>query len=264
MRYVSVLFVAAVLAACGQREDEVPQASTAAPERGTAVYAAAVDNPARTDADRARDAGRKPAEVLEFFGIREGMTVLDMFSGGGYYSEIVAYVVGDDGKVFAQTNEAYLGFVGDEFRDRYANERLPNVEILMAENNELELEADSLDAVLLVLSYHDFIIDDAANGWPLIDVPALLAEFHAALKPGGIVGIIDHHAAPGSPPETGNTLHRIDPALVIAGMQAAGFELEADHDILRNPADDLTKSVFEPDIRGRTDRFVMRFGKSAP
>lgn len=264
MRTMSLLFVSAVLAACSPSQDETSPASEAAPEPTGSIYVAAVDNPARSEGDRARDAGRKPAEVLEFFGIREGMTVLDMFSGGGYYSEIIAALVGDGGKVIAHTNEAYLGFVGEEFRTRYANDRLPNVEILMAENNEMSLEAESLDAIMLVLTYHDFVIDDADNGWPLIDVPALLAEFHKSLKPGGIVGIVDHYAASGSPAESGNTLHRIDPALVIAGMAAAGFELQEHSNMLRNPDDDHTRSVFEPDMRGRTDRFVMRFGKAAP
>ncbi len=264
MRTVSVLLIAATLVACGQQQDESAPAPETPTEPAGSIYAAAVDDPARSDDDRGRDAGRKPAEVLEFFRISEGMTVLDMYSGGGYYSEIIARVVGDSGKVIAQTNEAYLGYVGDEFRTRYANDRLPNVEVLMAENNELSLKPESLDAVMLILTYHDFIIDNPGNGWPLIDVPALLAEFHKGLKPGGIVGIVDHYAAPGSPAETGDTLHRIDPALVIAGMEAAGFELLESSDILRNPDDDHTRSVFEPDMRGNTDRFVMRFGKTAP
>ena len=96
-------------------------------------------------------------------------------------------------------------------------------------------------------------------GWPLLDGIAFLEELRKGLKPGGIVGIIDHRAAAGAPPETGDSLHRIDPVLVIANMEAAGFIFEGESNLLANPDDDLTKSVFAPDIRGNTDRFVMRF-----
>jgi predicted methyltransferase len=129
----------------------------------------------------------------------------------------------------------------------------------MAENNELSLETNSLDAVMLVLSFHDLYHSDEENGWPPIDAPAFLAELRKGLKPGGFVGIIDHYAEAGAPAETGNTVHRIDPAIAIAEMEAAGFILDGQSDLLRNPDDDLTKSVFAPEIRGKTDRFIMRF-----
>jgi predicted methyltransferase len=95
----------------------------------------------------------------------------------------------------------------------------------------------------------------------MIDGPVFLAELKKGLKPGGIVGVIDHSAEAGAGSETGSTVHRIDPAIVIADMQAAGFELEAGSDLLRNPDDDLSKVVFAPEVRGRTDRFVLRFRK---
>ena len=151
--------LALILSACGQRADDQQTAEPAAKETSaapaTSIYEAAVANDARPEADRARDAGRKPAEVLKFLGITPGMTVLDMFSGGGYYTEILSYTVGDSGRVIAQSNEAYLQFVGDEFEERYLGGRLSNAQVLMAENNELKLEAESLDAILLVLSFHD-------------------------------------------------------------------------------------------------------------
>jgi len=263
MRTFWALFAAATLAACGQQADDSQEsaAEAAAEPAPPSIYAAAVANESRSDQDRARDAGRKPGEVLEFLGIEENATVLDMFSGGGYYTEILAAVVGDAGRVIAQSNEAYLKFAGDEFKARYENNRLPNVEVRMVENNELSLAAGSIDAIMLVLTFHDFVIDDAENGWPLIDVPALLAEFHKGLRPGGIVGIIDHYAEAGAPAETGDTLHRIDPAIVVSAMESAGFVLEEQSDLLRNPDDDYSKIVFDPELRGKTDRFVMRFRK---
>lgn len=248
------------LPGCGGGGHDAPEATPATPDK--AVYATAIAKASRSDADRARDANRRPAEVLEFFGIAPGMTVLDLFSGGGYYAEILANVVGDDGMVVAQTNEAYLAYVGDEFNKRYAENRLPNVEILMAENNELGLTAGRFDAVMMVLSYHDLYFINPDQGWPKIDVRELLAELHKGLRPGGLLCVIDHYAAKGSPRETGGTLHRIDPAIVIAEIEAAGFTLDGKSDLLRNTADDHSKSVFDQSVRGRTDRFILRFRKS--
>jgi predicted methyltransferase len=257
--------IALALGACGKQADEEHSALPAAEEApalpATTIYEDAVANEARPEADRARDEGRKPAEVLEFLGIAPGMTVLDMFSGGGYYTEILSYTVGNSGRIIAQSNKAYLQFVGEEFENRYLGGRLGNVQVLMAENNELELEPDSLDAIMLVLSFHDLYYAAPEDGWPAIDVPAFLAELHSGLRTGGFVGIIDHYAADGAPSETGSTTHRIDPAIVIATMTEAGFVLDGQSDILRNPDDDYEKTVFDPELRGKTDRFVMRFRK---
>ena len=238
-------------------ETEAAPAEVVAPAES--IYAAAISNANRPEADRASDAGRRPAEVLEFLEIEPGMTVLDMFSGGGWYAEIIANVVGDSGHVIAHSNEAYKNFVGDALEDRFAGERVANAEILMAENNHLTLQENSLDAVMMAQSFHDLYHVDVENKWEPIDGVAFLAELKKGLKPGGIVAIIDHTAAAGSPPETGETLHRIDPALVVALMEAAGFVFEASSDILSNPDDDYSKIVFAEGIRGKTDRFVMRF-----
>ena len=225
------------------------------------IYELAVASPARTDADRERDAGRKPGQVLEFFGIAPGMTVLDMFSGGGYYTEMLSHIVGADGKVVAHTNAAYAGFVGDETVNRYADDRLANVEILLAENNELELPAAEFDSVMLILTYHDIYYVDVDNGWPQIDGAKFLAELKNGLKPGGMLAVVDHNAEAGSPRETGGTLHRIDRQIVIDELEAAGFVLEASSDVLRNSEDDYSKGVFDPGIRGKSDRFVLKFRK---
>lgn len=268
MKIFALLGLALLFTACGQpntdsgTDDAAVDSSASAPTRfDAAIYANAVANANRPDEDRARDPGRKPAEVLEFLGIAPGMVVLDMFSGGGYYTEIMSGVVGPHGKVVAHSNTPYLKYVGDEFAARHADHRLPNVDVLMAENNELGLNAEQFDAVTLVLSYHDIYHEDLDSGWLLIDGPVFLAELKKGLKPGGIVGIVDHSATAGAPGETGGTIHRIDPAIVIADMQAAGFELEARSDLLHNPDDDLGKIVFAPDVRGKTDRFVLRFRK---
>lgn len=227
----------------------------------TGAYAAAVAAEDRLPGDYDRDAGRKPATVLAFLGAGPGDTVLDLFAGGGYYTELLARVVGPDGRVVTHTNTPYLKYTGEEFIARYQAGRLPNVDIVVADNNRLRLDPGSLDAILVVLAYHDVYHVNPDDGWPPIDKPKLLGELFAGLKPGGVVVVVDHYAAEGSPPETGNTTHRIDPAIVFADFEAAGFRRDGASDALRNPDDDYTKIVFDPSVRGRTDRFLLRFRK---
>ncbi len=269
MRKIIVLLsLAFVVAGCDRPASESDPA-TSEPEPAAAavaevevsIYAAAVASETRPEADRDRDAGRKPETVLEFFGIQPGDTVLEMWAGGGYYTELLAHVVGESGKVIAHANTPILGFVGEAHTNRHADNRLPNTEILLAENNELALEANSFDAVTIILNYHDLYWSSEEYGWDQIDVPAFLAELYKGIKPGGSLGIVDHQAVSGSPAETGSTLHRIDSAIVIAELEVAGFVLDGESDALANPEDDHTKGVFDPEIRGKTDRYVLRFRK---
>lgn len=261
-RLFAAILWPAMLSACGQGSDapaEIPTSTVVAGD--SSVYESVAAAPDRLPGDYERDADRKPAIVLEFLRIQPGQRVLELFSGGGYYTELLSRIVGPDGKVIAQTNEAYVGFAGQEFVDRHADGRLENVEVLMAENNELELDAASLDAVLIVLGYHDLYYAAPERGWPRFDVEKFLAELHNGLKPGGVLGIVDHMAEPGSPRETGGTVHRIDSAVVIEDVEAAGFMLDATSDALQNPDDNYSKSVFDPSVRGKTDRFILRFVK---
>jgi predicted methyltransferase len=222
---------------------------------------AALANPGRPAADRVRDKPRQSAAVLRFFRIAPGMTVLDLYSGGGYYTELLSYIVGSNGKVVAHNNTPYLTFAKEDIAGRYTAGRLPNVERLLAENNELMLPPARFDAVLMTNVYHDFYYVDEKAGWPRIDGPKLLAVLFQSLKPGGVVGVVDHAALPGAPPETGGTLHRIDPALLKRDFKAAGFVLDGESDVLINPTDDRTKSAFDPSVQGRTNQFVLRFRK---
>ena len=238
-----------------------PPAATPSPaESSSEAITRALAAPGRPADDLKQDAARKPAEVLAFFGVKPGMTVLDVFSGGGYYTEILANLVGPEGRVYAHNNTPYLSFVKDEIDKRYADpSRLPTVERFIAENNELDVPENKFDFVLMSMVYHDIYLVDEEHGWPRIDGPKMLAEIHASMKPGSVLGVIDHVAAAGSPPETGGTLHRIDPELLKRDFTAAGFVFEAESDVLRNPEDDHTKQVFDESIRGKTDRFVYRF-----
>ncbi len=258
---LTLITFSVLLSACGQQASD-PAPETKPPvEPVVSIYAAALDSPSRPEADRERDAGRHPAEVLEFFGIEPGDTVLEMFAGGGYYTEMIANVVGEDGKVVAHLNTPMVNFGGDELKARHADNRLPNAEVLMAENNELMLDGDQFDAITIVLNYHDLYWASDEYGWVAIDVPKFLAEIYQGLKPGGTLGIVDHFAAAGSPHETGSTLHRIDRDIVVSELEGAGFVLDGESDVLRNMDDDHSKGVFDPEIRGKTDRFILRFKK---
>lgn len=225
---------------------------------------AAVDNPARSAADRERDAGRKAGEVLAFADIAPGMTVLDVFSGSGYYGEILSRVVGADGKVIAHNNEAYMLFGVEEFAARYGDDRLANVEHFLAEANDLDVGEGVADAALLILSFHDiyhFTGPKAGYVWPHIDPNLFLGNIMRSLKPGGVLAVVDHRAREGAARGTGDTLHRVDPAIVREEMEVAGFEFVGEADFLENPEDTLELSVFDPAIRGKTSRFVHLYRK---
>lgn len=227
--------------------------------------ARAVAHPARTAADRARDAGSRPAQVLAFLGLRPGMRVLDLNAATGYYTEILARAVGPKGRVIAHNHPGAVAMLGpDAIGRRYEHGRLPNVTPLLARHHELGLPPASLDFVLMSMTYHDTYWYDPEVDWGPVDQLAFLGQIYGALAPGGAVGVIDHVAgADTDPARTAKALHRIDPEVVKRDFRRAGFILEADSDLLRNPQDDHQRSVFDAAIQGRTDRFVLRFRKPA-
>jgi predicted methyltransferase len=235
----------------------------AAPAAG--AIAAAIASPARPAADREQDAVRKPAEILAMLGAEPGMHVLDAFSAGGYYTELLSSLVGPKGEVVAYNNPPYANFAAKGIASRYADNRLPNVRQVTAEVDELELAPRSLDAALFVMSYHDMYWRPADGSWARTDPMQMLRKLHAAMKVGGVVVVQDHVAAPGGDvAEVVDKLHRIDPAIVRRDFKAAGFALEAESDVLAHPDDDHTLGVFDPKIRGRTDQFVMKFRRPGP
>ena len=220
----------------------------------------AVSNAARPDADRQRDADRKPAEVLEFFAIEPGMKVIDVFAGGGYYAELLSYVVGAEGEVTLYNNGGWDGFVGAGVEERLAGGRLPNVKSIVMEANELSLDANYYDAAVFVLGFHDLYYAEEPN-WPAIDAQNFIERLYGIIKPGGVLGIVDHAAEPGVSVAVANTLHRIDPGIIRRDLISAGFEFVEESDVLRNEADDRNKPMSDPSVRGKTDRVVMKFRK---
>jgi len=227
---------------------------------GIASVEAAVAGPARPVEDVQRDPARRPGEVLSFLGIEAGMTVLDVFSGGGYYTEILDALVGTGGRVISHNNQAYLAYVGPQVERRFADGRLANSEQLIAEANDLELEDGSLDAALMILTYHDFLYGSDEMGWPDVDETAFLDLLCRAMKPGAVLGVADHMAPGGGDPgEVAFRLHRVDPQRVVTDATGACFDLAAESDVLRNDTDNHTASATSPEMSGKTDRFLLKF-----
>lgn len=232
------------------------------PPTASAAIEAALSSPDRPRKDLEQDERRKPREILGFLGVEPGMRVLDALAGSGYYSELLARVVGVKGQVIAYNNPPYAKFAAKGMAERYVGDRLSNVRQVTAEVGDLELQPGSLDAVLFVMSYHDLYWKPEDGSWAGTDPAALLAKLGTALKPGGVIVVQDHVANPGGDPaRVVDELHRIDPALVKQDFARAGFDFDAASAVLAHPDDDHTKQVFDPAVRGRTDQFVYRFRK---
>ncbi|MET3527415.1 class I SAM-dependent methyltransferase [Phenylobacterium koreense] len=209
--------------------------------------AAAVASTDRTDADKARDAARKPAEMLEFAGVKPGDKVSELIPGGGYFTRLLSAAVGPAGKVYAGVPAADL--------EKAKAAAKGNVEAVAMRPGALGLP-EPVDLIFTAQNYHDFHLKRLN-----LDVAAVNKGLYDALKPGGVLLIIDHAAVPGAPIETADTLHRIDPAVVKREVEAAGFKFVSENNTVRNPADPKTASVFDPSIRGKTDQFVYKFQK---
>ena len=214
---------------------------------------------ARSPEDQVRDAGRKPAEVLDWLGIGRGMTVMDLVASGGWYMEVLSIAVGPEGVVYAQNPPMIYNF-RDGFYDkamsaRLAGGRLANVERLDRDINETGLQPGTLDAAITALNFHD-IVNNPGGAEAGAD---FLATVKALLKPGGVLGLIDHV---GDPDKNNTELHRLDVEAALPIIEAAGFEM-ASSDLLRNPDDDRTAMVFNPAIRGQTDRVLYKLTKPA-
>ncbi len=222
----------------------------------------ALQRPGRAAADRLRDTSSLPEEILGLLALESGETVLDLFAGGGYYTALLADIVGAEGEVISYNNPAYFNFAKDAIEARFGLDKPAQVNLLTAEINELEIAPQSLDGMLAVMSYHDLHWVNEEQGWPAIDLPGFYARLHAALKPDGRVVIVDHSAAAGTGTAAVDTLHRIDEAFVIRDFANNGFKLVGSSDVLRNPDDDRSKLVFSPEIRRRTDRFILVFAKA--
>jgi len=241
----------------------VALASPAAAAPKPADIDAAVAAPGRPEAQVKLDAGRKPAEMLKFLGLRRGDRALDLFGGSGYFSEIMARAVGPEGRVTAWLAEPETG---PKARAAWAelSGRLPNVRAFITANDALALPEAAFDAALVNLNYHDVYWESAKDNFHRTDPDAFLKIVYRALKPGGAILVIDHVGEAGGDPRVlADKYHRIDPATIKADFARAGFRFDGESDVLRNPADDHKLSVFDASIRGKTDRVVYRFRRPA-
>jgi predicted methyltransferase len=208
----------------------------------------------RSDADKALDAARKPAEVLDFLGLEPGMTVLDVMSGGGWYTEVLSRAVGANGKVYMQNSEAALARGTTQATvDTRVNGRLTNVELLTKDvTADLGLPANSIDFAITNLNFHDVYNRDPAAA------QAFLVNIKNALKPGAVLGLIDHEGDVGA---DNATLHRIPVEVARAAAIEAGFEIAEESDLLNVPSDNHTQAPFAAELERNTDRFTLKLVK---
>jgi predicted methyltransferase len=230
-------------------------AASASAAPSPAVTAALAD-PARPPDEKARDDTRKAAEVVEFAQVKPGDRVADLFPGGGYFTHIFAKVVGPKGEVYGVVRQANKG--SDALG---ANPAFPNIRIAAQPWEDFKPK-DKLDVVFNSQFYHDlFNPEYGSDGGGPEGVAKVNKAIFNALKPGGVYVIVDHAGRPGTGYGEMNTLHRIEESVVKDELTKAGFVLEAESEVLRNPADPKTANVFDPSIRGKTDQFVLRFRK---
>ncbi len=218
-----------------------------------AYIAAAVADPGRPDADKARDADRKPAESLAFAGVKPGETVVDFLPGGGYFTRIFSKVVGAKGHVIALTPAGAPDKYTVAAKAIAADPAYANV--TAAQEKMTDIPAGSVDLFWTSQNYHDL------HNLKDVAVTDLDKGIFAALKPGGIFIVLDHAATPGSGFADTGTLHRIDPEAVKKEVESVGFVLAKQSDLLKNPKDPHTAAVFDPSIKGKTDQFILKFKK---
>jgi predicted methyltransferase len=218
---------------------------------------AAMADKARPADEVARDAARKPGELLAYAGVKPGDKVADLIMGGGYFTRLLSVAVGPKGQVIAYQPAEFA-----QFDPKYA-ESLKKVAAAYANVTPvgtpfaaLDLP-DGLDLALTVQNYHDLHL----TPFPKDTAAKVNAEVFKSLKPGGVYVVVDHVAVAGSGLEPPMKVHRIDPAIVREEVEAAGFKLESESPLLKDGTDPHTANVFDPAIRGKTDQFVMKFRK---
>jgi predicted methyltransferase len=225
------------------------------------AYDAAVGHAGRSAADLKRDAIDHPAELLRLTGIKPGMQVADVLAGDGYYSELLSALVGPKGKVLMLNNSAFDKFAGDDRKTRLAGNRLPNVDYRIVDLDHMGLTANSLDAVVLCKVYHDLYWVDPTGEWPKVNPGAVLDQLSRALKPGGVLLLIDHAAKAGHGSADASSLHRIDEAFARSDFERRGLKVVATSDLLRRHDDARDKISYKPPMLGKTDKFVLVFRK---
>ncbi len=234
----------------------------------TAYVDSVMNSSSRLVADLERDSRSKPQYIIPLLNLETGSRVIDIFGSGGYYSDLLARVVGEEGEAILHNNRGFEQWGINILQDRYANGMPQNVLVHTRSGINLDLENESIDGALIVMALHDlYVIPKRYNGEEYVPVgpPANVTYFYeqllAALKPGGRFVVVDHAGEPGMPHEEVTDLHRIDENFLRDDIVAHGFRFLSAESPLRNPNDDRTRIVFDEDLQGRTDRFVLVFEK---
>ena len=216
-------------------------------------YAAVVNAPDRSEADRKNDERREPVKILAFAGVKPGWNILDMGAGAGYSTELMARATGPTGKVYGQNPPDMMDRAKTAYEERAKSPAMQNVTMLMrGYEDPVPVEVKNLDLITFFYAYHDVTympVDRAKMDHALLD----------ALKPGGYLVIGDYAALPGVGTSVSKTLHRIDEDFLKKEVEAAGFKLVDEGDFLRNPKDPHDMPIFRPQIQ--IDIFVLKFQK---
>lgn len=256
LKLSSLFFCCLVITACGH------PSKNSSSELNNDITANAVAHSQRPEFDVERDNIRSPETVLQFFNVQSGDQIAELLAADGYYTELISRCVGDEGTVYMQNNRQFFEFQTDKsVISRLENDRLPNVKRWDNELTNLNFQKESLDKVFMILVLHDFY-------WMEKDVDLIIQEVFQSLKPGGILGIIDHAAELGSGIQHATDMqgiHRVDSDFVVKTMLANGFVFDGQSNALSQSTDDRTKAFFHPSLKGKaTDRFMMRFKKPEP
>ncbi|PCI82408.1 MAG: hypothetical protein COB20_00025 [SAR86 cluster bacterium] len=225
----------------------------------TRALEVALSGPDREVTDFARDGARKPVQVLEFLGIQAGMTVLDLYAAGGYYTFILSKAVGENGTVYAQNTERGLRFVedrqnitqGEALTAKIERGDLRNVVQIVRPLKDIDLAENSVDLVIVAQTLHDYYNPNPERALQM------LLQLRLLLKPGGVLGITDHVGVAG---RDNRDLHRMQIQQAVELARQAGFEVEAS-EVLRVSTDDHSRSIFDPRLNRSTDRFLLKLSK---
>ena len=260
MKTLRFAAAAMILAASACRQSAQPSQDPATDGQVPQYLAAAVADSGR-DAQRADDAKRHPAEVIAFSGARPGDKVFELIPGAGYWTRILSKVVGPKGRIYAVWPLQYARYSVGDVQTLAAAAKQPaynNVIVQVLPTPELSAP-EPVDVVFTSMNYHDYPAEFMGD----LDPSVLNKAVFAMLRPGGIYVVIDHKAAPGTTVAQTRDLHRIDPALVRKQAEQAGFAFVGETKVLRRTDDDPKLKVFDPKVRGHTDKFALKFRKPA-
>lgn len=216
--------------------------------------ARALADPLRPADDRKLDEARKPAQIIAFARVRRGEKIAEYLPGGGYYTRLLSDIVGPRGHIYALETTTWGKDNIEQTLKAVEEPGRTNVSLDLTPLGIFHLP-EKVDLFWTTINYHDLHIARYAK----VDIAAFNRAVFQSLKPGGIYFIVDHQAAPGTGVESAPKLHRIEEVALIREVEAAGFKLAGESNVLRNPADDHSKTVFDPSIRFHTDQFVLKF-----